>query len=273
MNWWRAHHGISNDVKVGIVAAKINATKAEVGWILIILLDYASQNDDRGSVEGLEPDEIAAMSGITPERAAQIVNALRERKIITPNNRLTNWEKRQFDGDYSTARVRKFRSKKRNETNETAAPFHETPETSEQNRTEQSRTEGEQTRVAAQRPPAPVLEMPKVDYHERYERLYARHPVPGYKNIGQVKYLEILSSSVNPETVADAIDREHVAWCNFWEANPTERKPGIGYYFEDGWYMRQPSRARDSPPPAPKRLDPVAIAKQRAEQMKQDGIR
>jgi hypothetical protein len=142
MNWWRAHHGISNDIKVGIVASRIGASKAEVGWTLIILLDYASQNDrDRGSIEGLEVDEIAAMAGIDIDGVQRIMGALRERRIISEDNRLTNWEKRQFDGDYSTDRVRKFRYKKRNETPETAAAFHETPGTSEQNRTEQSRTE------------------------------------------------------------------------------------------------------------------------------------
>lgn len=87
--------------------------------------------------------------------------------------------------------------------------------------------------------------MPKSDFGQRYDALYSRHPQPGYKNIGQTHYLEILSNALDPELTADAIDRDHAAWCEFWGANPTEKRPGIGFFFEDGYYLRKP-KARES---------------------------
>jgi hypothetical protein len=160
MNWWRAHHGISNDVKIGIAAAKIDATKAEVLGVWIILLDYASQNEqDRGNIAGLEDEEIAAMSGLSEDRARVVVESLRDRKMIQPDGRLTSWDKRQpkreRPDDDSTERVQRLRQTKRHVTPCNATQRQETPRT-EESREEQSRENSSPT------PPFPpkVAQMP-----------------------------------------------------------------------------------------------------------------
>lgn len=102
--------------------------------------------------------------------------------------------------------------------------------------------EGE-VRDAKRAPVQPIRPMGP-DYQERFEALYQKHPVPGFKQDGIFRYLEIISSSVNPDIVADAIDRDHAAWCKFWEENPGEWKPGIGKFFEDGYHLRKP-KTRD----------------------------
>ncbi len=97
MNWWRAHHGISNDAKLAVVAARAGVKKCEVGWVWVILLDHASQANDRGSIADLlaDPDEIMVMSDIPSDVIKKIIDSLRSRGLITENGRLSAWNKRQ----------------------------------------------------------------------------------------------------------------------------------------------------------------------------------
>lgn len=148
MNWWRAHNGISNDVKLALVAAKANVRRCDAGWVWIILLDYASQNEPRGSIDGLDEDQIGLMAGIGSEEVAEIITAMRGRGMIA-GELLTAWDKRQYSQDYSTERVRRFRNKvKRYETDETVVKRYETPRTD----TEQIQNRAEQTTTARTMP-------------------------------------------------------------------------------------------------------------------------
>src|SRR5690606_27485218 len=89
---------------------------AAVWWALE---DYASQQTDRGSVEGFDVETLAVFYGWEESDIRSVVDALREKNLISEANRLTNWEKRQPKRereDRSTDRVRRYREKKRNET-------------------------------------------------------------------------------------------------------------------------------------------------------------
>lgn len=136
MQWWRAHHGISNDSKLAVVAMRAKARKCEVGWVWVILIDYASQQEVRGSISGLDDDQISVMAEIPAETAASILESMRYRGLITPEGILTAWTKRQpirerEDVESSTDRVRKFRTMKHHETPRNAKKKHETPETAQ----------------------------------------------------------------------------------------------------------------------------------------------
>ena len=151
MNWWRAHHGISHDAKLCLIARVAKAKKCEVGWVWISLLDYASQNEDRGSIEGLDVEQLAFQTDVPILTVDRILVAMSERGMLT-DFRVAAWVKRQY-GDVSTERVKRHRENKalnakcngmkRDETNETG---HETPVTVETPRTEQNRTEQIQNR-------------------------------------------------------------------------------------------------------------------------------
>ena len=114
MNWWRAYHGISNNAKLSVVAAKSGATRSEVGWIWVILLDYASQSEDRGSVEGLDIERIAFMAEMEVTRVESIVEVMIQKGLIE-NGRLTSWDRRQPDRERfdptSADRVRRHRER------------------------------------------------------------------------------------------------------------------------------------------------------------------
>lgn len=78
------------------------------------------------------------------------------------------------------------------------------------------------------------------DWAARYEGVYALYPLPGWKPEGQMRYIEIISASVDLHTAAAAIDRSVLEWANFWKAHKGEHVPGIGKWFSDGYYLRKP---------------------------------
>ncbi len=79
------------------------------------------------------------------------------------------------------------------------------------------------------------------DWATRYEGVYKLYPKPGWKPEGQMRYVEIISGSVDQQTAAAAIDRSVREWARFWEVNPGEFVPGIGNWFQDGYYLRIPT--------------------------------
>ena len=112
MNWWRAYHGISNNAKLAVVAAKAGATRSEVGWIWVVLLDYASQAEDRGCVDGLDVERISFMAEIDASRVEAIVDVMKQKGLID-NGRLTSWDRRQPEREDlgATERQRKRRER------------------------------------------------------------------------------------------------------------------------------------------------------------------
>ena len=62
-------------------------------------------------------DEIAFTLRMTPEKAKRLLNKLRLAKLIDDDERGArphNWDKHQFLSDVSTARVKRFRERRRN---------------------------------------------------------------------------------------------------------------------------------------------------------------
>jgi len=98
-------------------------------------------NEDRGSVDKFCPEEIDVLYGYADGTTASVFQVMKERGIITPDNRIAAWDDRQpMETDNnsrrartSTERVRKYRERKTaksaNETDETHETLHVTPET------------------------------------------------------------------------------------------------------------------------------------------------
>ncbi len=115
MNWWRAHHGLPYDAKLGIVARALGVSRADVGMVWVACLDHASQAEDRGSVDGINPDVIAFGLDMEIGEVTRILEGFRDRAMIEPDGRLAAWDKRQPKderGYLSTDRVHKFRGKR-----------------------------------------------------------------------------------------------------------------------------------------------------------------
>ncbi len=119
MDWWRAYHGISTDPKYQVVlrhiashrvtSASLDVRLSDISSIWVWLVDFASQNRPRGSIEGFQIDHIAVATGLPDEAVEWVIQGFKWRKMIT-GNLLTAFEKRQPS---STFRMQNKREKDR----------------------------------------------------------------------------------------------------------------------------------------------------------------
>ncbi len=64
MHWFKIHHGFSSDAKLALAAHKLEESRATINGIFIDLLEYASKQEDRGSLIGYNIE--ATGSAINP---------------------------------------------------------------------------------------------------------------------------------------------------------------------------------------------------------------
>lgn len=115
MDWFRSWHGAPTDPKWLVVARRAKAAPGMVSALAWALLDYASQHADRGSVENFDVETYAAFTGWEEDEINAILDAMRSKGIITEDNRLASWEKRQpkKEDPNSGKRVKAFRERER----------------------------------------------------------------------------------------------------------------------------------------------------------------
>ena len=111
MSGYRINHGLPLDPRLSIIAKKANINKAEALAIWISLLDYASQAETRGSISGIDIDEIAINFNIPAEQAERALGAFRNKKMINAKGTLLDWDKMQKNS--STMRTRALRTRRR----------------------------------------------------------------------------------------------------------------------------------------------------------------
>lgn len=110
MEWLRWYHGTINDPKWAMIARKTGVNICTVIAIWAALLEYASQNEDRGSVADFDPEEIDAAFGLNDGECAAVIEAMTSKGIIEAA-RIAKWSKRQFD-EKNVERIRRCREKK-----------------------------------------------------------------------------------------------------------------------------------------------------------------
>lgn len=117
MDWFRSWHGAPTDPKWLVIDRRAHAEGVTPGMVSAVawaLMDYASQHIERGSVAGFDVETYAAWSGWHEDQIEAILSAMREKGIITPDDRLAAWEKRQpKKEDNSGPRVKAFRDRER----------------------------------------------------------------------------------------------------------------------------------------------------------------
>jgi hypothetical protein len=115
-HWFRSYHGAPTDPKWISIARRAGpgVTPGMVASIWWALMDHASQATPRGSVASFDVESIADFFGYDETQCNAILVSLRKREMITANNTLAAWEKRQPKReDSSTDRVRKYREQQR----------------------------------------------------------------------------------------------------------------------------------------------------------------
>ena len=144
MNWFRWYTGTATDPKFMVVARLAGQNVAAVVAVWAMLLERASDVSERdetqcnaekrylkrGFVSGFDCEAADAVLGLEDGASEAIMRALEKKGLLT-GERVTNWEKRQPKReDNSTERVRRFREKKKAETQCNAGKREETLEES-----------------------------------------------------------------------------------------------------------------------------------------------
>lgn len=149
-SWFRVYNGTINDTKWPRIARDSKQSVGAVVSVWMALLECASMSDDRGSVDDFSPEDIDVLYGYEDGTTDSIFQAMKARGLISPDNRLEAWAKRQSpeSGDVgkpstSTERVRRYRAKRSSKSDETLhetdETLHETDETPYKRREEKNR--------------------------------------------------------------------------------------------------------------------------------------
>lgn len=112
LDWFRSWHGAPTDNKwllIGRRACVAPGMASAIGWALI---DYASQQQERGSVIGFDTETYAAFSGWDEDDICAVIDAMQDKSMIV-NGRLSAWEKRQPEREDPTATERKRKQRER----------------------------------------------------------------------------------------------------------------------------------------------------------------
>ena len=115
MNWFKAHHGISTNPKWRLIAARSGKPVSAVVCVWLYILDRASQADERGSIDGLDPELVDMVYEFEAGTAEAIMKAFVSKGLIE-DGRVAAWDRHQaLPADErrpmtSTERSRKFRA-------------------------------------------------------------------------------------------------------------------------------------------------------------------
>ncbi len=113
MKWFKIHHGFTSNRKFGLVADQLDIPRAEVIAIALDLLDYASRQNDRGSLVGYDIEEAAYTLNLAESIMRNALLALRNRRFCN-EHKILNWDEYQGTSDSTNAeRQKRFRERKK----------------------------------------------------------------------------------------------------------------------------------------------------------------
>lgn len=108
--WWRSWHGAPMDHKWSVIAARTGIKPGIVSAIAWALFDYASQQDERGTVDGFDVETYSVYSGFSESEISAVIQAMTDKEIIV-DGRLAKWDKRQPKSESEIERNRENRKK------------------------------------------------------------------------------------------------------------------------------------------------------------------
>lgn len=116
MHWFRWHHGLVTDPKLGLIAKKAGTSMAEVIAIWAFLLEAASASEDRGNPGTPDVEAIDFALGVQEGTTQRVYGLMQDRALIdSDTGRLAAWERRQpkreRDDETSADRKRKQRAR------------------------------------------------------------------------------------------------------------------------------------------------------------------
>lgn len=123
MEWFRWYHGTTTDAKFTVIARRSRQHRTVVISVWSAILEYASSRKDRGSVCGIDLEEVAAALDLETEQVQAVYAAMIDKEMIA-DDRLKNWVKRQPKREDETGTERKERWKQRQQEERNAQGTH-----------------------------------------------------------------------------------------------------------------------------------------------------
>lgn len=191
MEWFRWYHNTAADSKLAIISKRSGRHKCVVLSCWSIFLEYASSRKDRGSLVGIDHEEVAVALDIEMDDVKDIYQTMVDKGMIQ-NDRLSNWEKRQpkREDEHSYERLKKHREKQKtmhdnaSETHDNANDAHVTCKNiTEHNRININTT----TRTKALRPPSGDHQLFLAWWSMAFEKVTGHKPTINGKAGSQVK--------------------------------------------------------------------------------------
>lgn len=108
--WWRSWHGAPMDHKWSVISARTGIKPGIVSAIAWALFDYASQQDERGTVDGFDVETYSVYSGFSESEITSVIQSMTDKEIIV-DGRLAKWDKRQPKSESEIERNRENRKK------------------------------------------------------------------------------------------------------------------------------------------------------------------
>lgn len=222
-SWFRWYHGAVSDDKWKLIARKSKQPQAFIVAVWALLLEIASQANERGSVADFDAETADALLDMPDGAAQAIYDALcagSNPRIV--EGKIVAWEKRQpIREDNSAERVRRYREKKRESNAESedvtqcnACVTHDNASVTariDKNRIEYINTpltplEGDECACSIAETPklekAKRTRRTKADlppYTDEFEQLWKEYPRKDGKGNAYRVYLTLLDSGQLPE--------------------------------------------------------------------------
>ncbi len=130
MPWFRVYSEILDDRKIKRIVKKTGQSKALIIGVWICILALANEGSERGKLSISDDipytaEDIEDETGLPSEIIEQLLDEFRSLGMINGKStiEITNWDKRQFKSDSSTARVKKHREETKRYSNVTKERF------------------------------------------------------------------------------------------------------------------------------------------------------
>lgn len=128
MDWFRSWHGAPTDTAFLVIARRAQVAPGMVSAVYWALLDYASQNNPRGSIAGFDSEAYAEWAGWEEAQVIAIIAAFTTKGKITQTGEIVAWADRQPKReDDSAPRVKAFRERQKalqDDVTQSNAPKH-----------------------------------------------------------------------------------------------------------------------------------------------------
>lgn len=257
IDWFRWHHGSTNDPKFRLVAKRACARVGDVIAMWAMLLEQASAAEDRGNPGNIDFEAIDLALDMDDGAAQAIYTAMTSRELIDAEcGRVVAWERRQpkreRPDDNSTDRSREFRAKQRQATPPNANDSHATPR-EEESREEQSSLRSDS--IGASRSKSGK------GYTPEFESAWAAYPArPGDSKADAFKaWSARLKAGAAVEQMAGGVSA-YAAYCIATETSGKFVKQGATFFGPGEHYL-----ADWTPPPRASPAGPAETAFQRSQ--------